>query len=301
MTALGIFAAGLLDYIWIKAPFLPSFHIVTRIYNFGPHFALELTRALWLARLKGDAVMSKSRVSVRLNTHKLLIGGVLCINLCAGSVQAQSATNQGFTVNRYEPTAAGEWSFGVDHPWYSSTRYFAAGITLNYGHNPLVFGRVSSSGFTQTTAVIEHQFLSHIDLAGSFLDRILLTGSLPITWLERGTPAAGVSASAQISVGDPRLGLWVRLFGQPYRSAIAMSLGANAWIPLRVDESDAGWFRLPRPVPLGGAVGVVELLAIQQRAHLQVCAVARYGLGLGEVPGRISRHRLRPVLETARR
>lgn len=28
----------------------------------------------------------------------------------------------------------------------------------------------------------------------------------------------------------------------------------DAWIPLRVDESDAGWFRLPRPVPLGGAV-----------------------------------------------
>ncbi|HNO67637.1 MAG TPA: hypothetical protein PKI49_03945, partial [Pseudomonadota bacterium] len=41
----------------------------------------------------------------------------------------------GFQVNRYEPTAAGEWSFWVDHPWYSSTRYFAAGITLNYAHN----------------------------------------------------------------------------------------------------------------------------------------------------------------------
>ena len=260
MTALGIFATGLLDYIWIKAAFLPSFHIVTRICNFGPHLALGLTRALWFARLKGDAVITKSRVSVRLNTPRLLIGGVLCLNLCVGDVQAQSATNQGFTVNRYEPTAAGEWSFGVDHPWYSSTRYFAAGITLNYGHNPLVFGRVTSSGFSQTTAVIEHQFLSHIDLAGSFLDRILLTGSLPITWLERGTPAAGVSASAQVSVGDPRLGLWVRLFGQPYRSAIAMSLGANAWIPLRglgatdgvSDKSSDSGFRILPKLVLGG-------------------------------------------------
>src|SRR3569832_2110813 len=43
------------------------------------------------------------------------------------------AQSQGFQLNHYEPTAAGEWSFWVDHPWYSSTRYFAGGFTLDYG------------------------------------------------------------------------------------------------------------------------------------------------------------------------
>ncbi|MBP6609354.1 MAG: hypothetical protein KA258_07245, partial [Deltaproteobacteria bacterium] len=151
----------------------------------------------------------------------------------AGSAKAQNV-NTGFQINRYEPTAAGEWSFWVDHPWYSSTRYFAAGITLNYAHNPLVFGRTDATGsFTQTLSVIEHQLIGHVDIAGSFLDRVLITATMPIVLLERGTAAAGVAPATGVVISDPRVGLWVRLFGQPYRSAISMSLGANVWIPLR--------------------------------------------------------------------
>ncbi len=168
----------------------------------------------------------------------------------------------GFQVNRYEPTAAGEWSFWVDHPWYSSTRYFAAGITLNYAHNPLVFGRTDATGsFSQTLSVIEHQLIGHVDLAGSFLDRVLITATMPIVLLERGTPAAGVAPATGVVISDPRIGLWVRLFGQPYRSAISMSIGVNAWIPLRAfadgssavsnGSSDAGIRIMPK-IALGG-------------------------------------------------
>ena len=53
-----------------------------------------------------------------------------------------AAQNSGFQLNRYEPTAPGEWSFWVDHPWYSKTRYFAAGLSLNYAHNPFIVGQV---------------------------------------------------------------------------------------------------------------------------------------------------------------
>src|SRR3954447_26300469 len=94
----------------------------------------------------------------------------------AGVSTAQAQVNAGFEINRYQPTAAGEWSFWVDHPWYSSMRYFAGGITLNYAHNPLVFGQQNADGtFTQTQSVIEHQLIGHVDLAGSFLDRVLIT------------------------------------------------------------------------------------------------------------------------------
>ena len=91
--------------------------------------------------------------------------------LCAGT-SALAQPNQGFELNRYQPTAAGEWSFAVDHPWYSSTRRFAAGITLNYGHNPLVAGSQDASGaFSESQSLINHLFIAHVDLAGSFLDR----------------------------------------------------------------------------------------------------------------------------------
>ena len=166
----------------------------------------------------------------------LTLATALVASIGPQSVKPAQAQQQGFQVNRYEPTAAGEWSFWVDHPWYSSMRYFAAGITLNYAHNPLVFGRVGTNGsFTQTTAVIEHQFIGHVDLAGSFLDRVLLTASLPITFLEKGDPngAGGVRANDNVSFGDPRVGVMIRLFGQPYRSAISMSIGGLLWIPLR--------------------------------------------------------------------
>ncbi len=168
-------------------------------------------------------------------------------------------TQTGFALNRYEPTAAGEWSFWVDHPWYSSTRYFAAGITLNYGHNPLVFGIDNGSSVEKTISVMEHQLLGHVDLAGSFLDRVLITASLPVTLLERGTPAGGAAPTQGVVVGDPRIGLWLRLFGQPYRSGISMSIGASAWVPLRQftssgvsGSSSDSHFRIMPKLVLGG-------------------------------------------------
>lgn len=155
--------------------------------------------------------------------------------LSSGMLTEARAQNTGFQLNRYEPTAAGEWSFRVDHPWYSSIRYFAAGVTLNYAHNPLLGRRITSTGeVLEKQPVIAHQLTGHIDLAGSFLDRILIAASIPVTFLERGEPYAttGIAPAASPYVSDPRLGFLVRLFGQPYGNAISMSIGGNIWIPL---------------------------------------------------------------------
>lgn len=188
----------------------------------------------------------------------LSVVGAFALALGAASAARAQSANSGFQINRYEPSAAGEWSFWVDHPWYSSTRFFAAGITLNYGHNPVVAGRVNSSGtFVTSLSIIEHQVLTHIDLAGSFLDRVLLTASLPVVLYESGTAAAGIVPSTGVGLSDPRLGFWVRLFGQPYQGPVSLSLGGNLWIPLRgfaefsPTSSDSSVRVLPK-VALGG-------------------------------------------------
>ena len=168
-------------------------------------------------------------------SFRLGLAGLSVAVACAGlfgEPRPALAQNRGFTINRYDPTPAGEWSFWVDHPWYSRTRHFAAGVTLNYAHRPLVFGVSNSSGSSER-AVIEHQLLGHIDLAGSLFDRVTLNASLPITLLERGTPAAGVSPTDGLGLGDPRLGGMVRLYGQPDASAFSLNLGVNVYIPLR--------------------------------------------------------------------
>ena len=170
------------------------------------------------------------------------IGRSIAITTLVGTLALAAAPahaqNTGFQINRYEPTPAGEWSFLVDHPWYSSTRYFAAGVTLNYAHNPLVFGLSGVDGsFSQTQTIIGHQLLGHVDLAGSFLDRVTVAASLPVTLLERGQAAGGLAPLSGVAVGDPRVGVMVRLLGQPDRSAFSLSLGASVWIPLRKFDS----------------------------------------------------------------
>jgi len=162
----------------------------------------------------------------------------------ADAQTAATVQNRGFEVNRYEPTAAGEWSFAVDHPWYSSMRTFAGGITLNYAHNPLVLGQGSPTGdYTVLRPIIEHRLMGHIDVAGSFADRILISLSLPVVLMERGNSEAGIRPVELAALGDPRLGARVRVFGQPYQDAISLSLGIDFWIPLNAPRGGDGSFQ----------------------------------------------------------
>jgi len=177
----------------------------------------------------------------------VLVVGTLC-----GAVHAQ---NKGFQINRYEPTPAGEWSFMVDHPWYSSTRWFAAGITLNYGHDPLVYGQFDGSSFTKLRPLIEHQLLGHVDLAGSFLDRITLHVSLPITLYEGGEAAGGVTPLGGAGVGDLRIGVMARLWKHADVDPISVHLGIAFWAPFGLDnhQGDAGLRVMPKVVLAGYA------------------------------------------------
>jgi outer membrane protein OmpA-like peptidoglycan-associated protein len=165
---------------------------------------------------------------------------ILPLLLAASSARAQTSAT-GFTIERFEPTPAGEWSFWVDHPWYTRKKYFAAaGLTFDYANKPLVFGTVDASGFRQTQSVIEHQLAMHVDVAGSFLDRVTISASLPVVLLERGAASNGVAPLGGGAVGDPRVGAMVRLFGQPLGSAISVHLGAFLWIPVSANGNHAG-------------------------------------------------------------
>lgn len=172
---------------------------------------------------------------MRFAIRSFILSALVAALVPAGQAQAQPS--QGFQLNRYEPTAAGEWSFAVDHPWYSATRSFAAGLTLNYAHNPLVLGTRDPDGaFTQTATVIADQLITHIDLAGSFLDRILFTATLPVILVTQGPDIHDA-----VSFGDPRLGVMGRLYGQPYASVFSASIGLSLWLPLRAVVNEPSW------------------------------------------------------------
>jgi outer membrane protein OmpA-like peptidoglycan-associated protein len=104
--------------------------------------------------------------------------------------------------------------------------------------------------------VVEHALALHLDAATSFVDRVNLSGTLPITLLERGTSAEGVVPLDGAAVADPRVGLFVRVFGQPDRSVVSLSVGGHIWIPIGAEnrhQGDAGVRGLPKVI-VGGLV-----------------------------------------------
>ena len=62
----------------------------------------------------------------------------------------------GYQLDRYEPTPAGDPFSIVESPWYSSTRWFAAGLTFDYAHNLLVAEHVDPGGTCSRSAPIAH-------------------------------------------------------------------------------------------------------------------------------------------------
>jgi OmpA-OmpF porin, OOP family len=172
-----------------------------------------------------------------------------------------AAQSQGFQLNRYEPTPAGESSFMVDHPRFKS-RHLSVGLSLNYAFRPLTLGVVDGDGqYTATHAVIAQQLLGHLDVAGSFCSCLTLSASLPITLMERlggsapvygymtsgldgghagpsgiALPKGTINGVPALDSGipnDPRLGIMVHVYGRPDEDPFSVSMGGNLWVPLR--------------------------------------------------------------------
>lgn len=166
------------------------------------------------------------------------------------------ALADGFQLERYEPAAAGNAFFSVPFPWYSSTRWLAAGLTLDYGHNMLLGGQYGGDQFVRRVAIVEHQIVGHLDIAAAFLDRVQVSTSLPIDLFEQGTAGYGVSPNGSPVVSDLRFGFLVRLWRHADRDPISLHIGGDLWIPTGAADRHAG-DPLPRGAPQLVLAGLV--------------------------------------------
>ena len=168
------------------------------------------------------------------------------------------AQHHGFQLEHYEPTPAGEWFLSVEHPWYSSTRYFAAGLTFDYAHAPLVFVVKDGSGNAiRDTRVVAHSLVGHLDLAFSLFDRVAATASVPLTLYEGGeyNSTVNVGPIGSVSAGDVRVGLRARILGHAETDAFSLHAGVQLWIPVGVEGNHAGDESLRVLVPRVVAAG----------------------------------------------
>ena len=154
---------------------------------------------------------------------------------------AGAARGDGFQLERYEPSAPGGWFFGVESPWYSSTRLFAAGLALDYGRNPLLGGSYTADGhFDKVIAIVDHQLVGHLGVAVALFDRVQLSLSLPVVLDEGGTPGFNINNAQGAALGDPRVGALARVWGQPEKDALSIHAGAFVWIPVGSSDKLAG-------------------------------------------------------------
>ena len=144
----------------------------------------------------------------------------MALLLLLGVAAPALAQERGFRLHRYDGTSAGSWQFLVERPWYSGLRFGAVGVTADFSRNTLVPRLATGRG--DIAPVIENALLGHVDLAGSLFDRVVLSGTLPVTFFETGRtePVSQVGPLQGVGVGDPRVGVMVRVAGQAVDVAV---------------------------------------------------------------------------------
>ena len=110
---------------------------------------------------------------------------------------------------------------------------------LDLGHNLAYVG----TNRRDANTAIDNQLVGRLNLAGSFLDHVLIGLSLPMTLYENGRLVNGaepLGPNGGVGFGDPRLTAMLRLFGHSDRSPISMHIGADVWIPSVGERNQQG-------------------------------------------------------------
>ncbi|MDX2086417.1 MAG: OmpA family protein [Kofleriaceae bacterium] len=165
----------------------------------------------------------------------------IAASVCGGLLTTAPARAQsvGYQLDRFEPTPAGDPFFIVESPWYSSTRLFAGGLTLGYAHDLLAArGRDPNGMPIDTPSPIAHSMMGYLVLTGSVFDRVGVSASVPMILRQTGTAFAGIGPSGT-TAGDPRLGVRVRLYGQP-DGVFSLSAAGYLWVPIGSEDDFAG-------------------------------------------------------------
>ncbi len=164
----------------------------------------------------------------------------------APRAEAQTASGSGWALNRYEPAPMGDAFFLAEHPWYSSTRVFSVGLYGDYANNPLRLNVTNTgTGSSSTSDDITGMFVMHVGGQVSFLDRVGVHVSLPVSLFQGSSSGANAAVTAvgpsdSPAVADLRAGLRVRIFGHADRDPVSLHLGANLWAPIGSRASNTG-------------------------------------------------------------
>src|SRR5271154_4994886 len=147
-------------------------------------------------------------------SKKCLLGAVAASLLfCSAPASAQQ-----LALDRFDPAPAGDRFFGVQSPFAAGALTPHVMALLDYAHDPLVIRSLPSND--NLGAVVSSQLYLHINGGLALWNRLNINVDLPIAVYQAGdgtVPGVGGSnfvSPSKADLGDLRIGLRVRLFGE---------------------------------------------------------------------------------------
>ncbi len=169
------------------------------------------------------------------------------------------AQSEGFALERFDPSAAGDPFFGVQSPHVFADTRPSFIVLADYAHAPLVLRRRNGD---EIGKLVSDQLFVHATAAISLLHRVLFHVDVPFVTLNSGgSPSIGGTTFASPSsaaLGDVKLGARVRLIGD-VRDPVQVAFATSVWLPTGSQSSYAGDGRaraLPSVI-VGGRLGDV--------------------------------------------
>jgi len=161
------------------------------------------------------------------------------------------------SLNRFHQTPAGDHFYGVPSPHVGEHLGLELMASANYAHDPLVLLMETEDGDESVGSLVRHLAFLHLNGGMGLFDRLSVNLNIPVVMLQSGkvspSDRMGYVSPDTSQLGDLRLGLRVRLFGER-RDALQVGLGGYLWFP-------TGAIDTPSYVSDGSVRGMPQLLA----------------------------------------
>ena len=174
----------------------------------------------------------------------------------------------GWTLDRFDPTPAGDAFFTADFPLYARGGAIGlrAALTFDYALDPLLARTTSRfADGRMVVPIVEHLVVGHAQAGVQVYRRLSFDVAVPVYLFQSGQTEPGVplAAASDPRVGDIRLGVRARIVGEPDASPVSLHLGLYSYLGFlgynrSTDNSTDGSARLKAYATVSGRARFVR-------------------------------------------